>query len=226
MGTVGGVVLAAGRGKRMGAAKLRLEASGVSYLARCVRTLDEGGARPVVCVVGEEDAEWARREASGATILTNSDPARGMLSSVKIGLTALDGCEGIVVFPVDHPEVAARTVRALIREFRESVAEAGALHRKRTDGSRAVAAGGRDVERPGDTPPAVVKPVWDGRSGHPVLIGAALFPGVRAAADDETLRGIIASSGLPVRSLAVEDPGIVRNINTPEDRDQLRRDER
>ncbi len=33
MQTVGGVVLAAGRGKRMGAAKLRLEASGISFLA-------------------------------------------------------------------------------------------------------------------------------------------------------------------------------------------------
>ncbi len=64
-------------------------------------------------------------------------------------------------------------------------------------------------------PDKVVRPLHKGAPGHPVIIPAALD----LDADDhgKGLRGIIQSSGIEVTDLAVGDPGILRNINTPND---------
>jgi molybdenum cofactor cytidylyltransferase len=113
-GTIGGLVLAAGLGSRVGAAKLRLTVDGESFLRLCVRALLGGGADIVACVVSPEHAEWASDEVPDAHIVVNSAYSEEMLSSVRVGVRALSQCQGAVILPVDHPLVTERTVAALL----------------------------------------------------------------------------------------------------------------
>ena len=64
-------------------------------------------------------------------------------------------------------------------------------------------------------PEAIIRPSYYGFSGHPIIIPYSL----NLDADDKNkgLRGIIYHSGLPVYDVQVEDEGIHRNINRPED---------
>ncbi|MBP7117919.1 MAG: NTP transferase domain-containing protein [Candidatus Cloacimonetes bacterium] len=62
-------------------------------------------------------------------------------------------------------------------------------------------------------PGIIVKPVYQGQSGHPVIIPAALD--LSAYDHAEGLRGIIAASPFPKKFVEVEDPGILININHP-----------
>ncbi len=65
------------------------------------------------------------------------------------------------------------------------------------------------------SPEAVIRPVYDGQKGHPVIIPASLD----LESDDQGLglKGIIGNSNLPLIDIPVPDKGILRNINTQED---------
>ena len=64
---------------------------------------------------------------------------------------------------------------------------------------------------------AVVKPSYQNKAGHPVVI-----PSTMAAIVPDTdivggLAKLIADSGLPVAAVAVDDPAVLKNINTMDD---------
>lgn len=60
-------------------------------------------------------------------------------------------------------------------------------------------------------PDTIIKPVFDGHSGHPIIIPDTLD--LNREDSGEGLKGIIRGSGLPCKYIAVDDPGILRNIN-------------
>jgi molybdenum cofactor cytidylyltransferase len=185
-GKIGGLVLAAGMGNRVGTAKLRLVKEGESFLRHCVRALLGGGVDIVVCVVSPENADWAADEVTEGHVVVNNAYSEEMLSSVRVGVRALAQCRGIIVLPVDHPLVTEQTV--------ESLLSAG---RKECD--------------------VVLRPIHGGKPGHPVLIPWSLYPPILASSSSDTLRSIIASSGVTVRDLEVPDGGVLKNVNTPDD---------
>lgn len=59
-------------------------------------------------------------------------------------------------------------------------------------------------------------PTWKGRRGHPALLGRSHVPAVFALPPGEGLRELWHGRGESVRELAVADPGVVANIDTPE----------
>lgn len=62
---------------------------------------------------------------------------------------------------------------------------------------------------------AIVAPVCAGRRGHPVLFGAAHFPALAALTGDTGARALL--RGGRVVEIAVEDPGVLTDIDTPEE---------
>lgn len=66
-----------------------------------------------------------------------------------------------------------------------------------------------------EKPNAIIRPSFYGFSGHPIIIPVSL----NLHGDDQGkgLRGVILHSGLPIVDIQVEDEGIHRNINRPED---------
>jgi len=106
--TVSGIVLAAGAGKRLGGPKAELVVAGERLLDRAVRVLREGGCAEVVAVVR------ADTKVDGAVVVVNSDPDRGMGSSLRLGLAAASGDRAAIVL-VDTPGVTADAVRRTLR---------------------------------------------------------------------------------------------------------------
>lgn len=67
-----------------------------------------------------------------------------------------------------------------------------------------------------DGPDHIVAPTFEGRRGHPVLFGAAWLPALRALSGDEGARAILETAPRLTR-VAVQDPGVVLDVDRPED---------
>ena len=61
----------------------------------------------------------------------------------------------------------------------------------------------------------IAAPLFDGRRGNPVAFGAVHHAALLALDGDQGARRLLASS--PVTTIAVPDPGILRDIDTPGD---------
>lgn len=64
---------------------------------------------------------------------------------------------------------------------------------------------------------AIVVPVFEGKRGHPVGFTAALFAELQALQGDIGARRIVARQAARVLEVAVQDPGILWDIDTPAD---------
>ena len=140
----GAVVLAAGASSRMGRDKSALTLpDGRSFLDAIRATLEQLGIDAVRVVV-------SAGETVPDTVVVNPDPARGMLSSVQCGLSALPaGTDAALVWPVDHPRVELGTVATIIAACR--------AHRA-----------------------PVVVPKHAGKRGHPVMFAGTALAELRA----------------------------------------------
>lgn len=117
MGRVGGLLLAAGEGSRLGQPKALVVVGGVTLAERGVALLRGGGCEPVIVVTGAADVDVA-----GARSVHNRNWRTGMGSSLRAGLAALPAeVDAVVVALVDQPLVEPAAVRRLIAAY-----EAGA----------------------------------------------------------------------------------------------------
>jgi CTP:molybdopterin cytidylyltransferase MocA len=193
------VVLAAGSGTRLGGcAKALLLHEGRTFLEHIVETVEAIRGGPVIVVVGppygDEVAAHARTlEAKfEIKIVTNPDPSRGMASSVALGFAAL------------QPWSRLAPVRdALLWPVDHPFVKAATLEA---------------LMQP--LYADVVRPVYLGRGGHPPLISRGRWK--RFAACDQVdggARGVMAT--LRVIDVVVDDPAVVRDIDTPDDRQAL-----
>ena len=73
------------------------------------------------------------------------------------------------------------------------------------------------VRRLLDSGAALACPVCDGQQGHPLLISAALLPKILADCGEQGLKGAVSRCGAALTAVAVNDPGTLRDADTPED---------
>jgi CTP:molybdopterin cytidylyltransferase MocA len=189
--TVGAVILAAGAGERLGGPKLRLESGGRPFLDCVLAAVTGAGCAPVVCVVRAEDREWSAGRL---------EPAGG---AVVVNPEPERGALSSLRLGLDRLDSCAGALVAAVDHPFVTAATCRAL---------AAAFTAR--------PDAVVKPVWDGRSGHPVVIPRELFARVPREDRAGGLAEVIRGSGLREILLPVDDPGVCRNINFPADLDE------
>jgi CTP:molybdopterin cytidylyltransferase MocA len=109
---IGGLVLAAGEGKRFGGPKALAELDGERLVDRAVRVLSLGGADLVVVVLGAAVVEVPGADA----VVVNGDWSEGMGSSLRAGLAAVEfqSCSAVLVQLVDTVGVRATAVRRLV----------------------------------------------------------------------------------------------------------------
>jgi nicotine blue oxidoreductase len=99
----------------MGRPKALVELDGEPLVSRALRTLAEGGAAPVVVVLGARVAEVRAVLPAGVRAVEAPDWAEGMGASLRAGLAALEDTEAdaAVVHLVDLPGVTAAAVARL-----------------------------------------------------------------------------------------------------------------
>ena len=116
---VAGVILAAGRSRRMGTNKLLLPLKDEPLVRSVVRTAEASGLDPIVVVVGHEaDQVLTALRDLPCRVVENRDYDRGMRSSLGVGLRNVPPiCDGAVVFLADMPLVTPAMVRELLNVF-------------------------------------------------------------------------------------------------------------
>ncbi len=109
-----GVLLAAGGGSRLGTPKAVVELGGRRLADRGADLLRDGGAEPVIVVLGA-----ARVDVPGVLAVHNPDWATGMGSSLAAGLRAVpEDCAAAVIALADQPLIGPGVVRRLIAAYR------------------------------------------------------------------------------------------------------------
>ncbi len=186
-----GLLLAAGGGRRMGRPKALLrDPDGVPFLVRAVGLLREGGCDQVTVVLGAA-ADEARLLLDGSEpvdVVVAEDWDEGMGASLRAGLGALAGsdAEAALVTLVDLPDLSAAVLR------------------------RVVTAGEPTGAR------ALVRATYDGRPGHPVLVGREHWAGVVTTAHgDRGARDYLAAHG--ATACECGDLATGRDVDRPED---------
>ena len=119
---MGGLVLAAGAGSRMGnRPKCLLQLNGVNLLERQLQALTLAGASPIRVVLGHhaerilQDGAVARWDAQP---VLNPQPDDGHVSSLRTGLRALPpDLDAVLVALADQALIDAPAVQALLRAF-------------------------------------------------------------------------------------------------------------
>lgn len=183
---VDGIVLAAGRSTRMGRPKPLLRVGDESFVERAVRVLQEGGCRGIIVVVNDATSEAVRlAEQAGARIVVNDAAESEPIDSIRLALSAL---------PDDTAWVAILPVD-------HPLAEPGTV-------MRLIAA----TQTPGA---AIVRPVCHGAPGHPGLYARRTFDTFARADLEEGAHSVIEAHRDEVVDLAVDDPGVCADLNTP-----------
>jgi molybdenum cofactor cytidylyltransferase len=181
-------VLAAGRSSRMGNNKLLVELAGKPLVRHAVEAVLASPARPVVVVTGNE-AERVRAALAGCDVTFVHNPAfaSGMASSLRAGIAAVPEAAGALVCLGDMPRVTA--------------AHLGAL---------------RDAYRAANDEGAIVVPTCERKRGNPVLWGRRRFAEIATLDGDVGARALIDRYPDSVRWLAIDDPAILVDVDTPE----------
>ena len=191
---IAGLLLAAGGGRRLGGRpKALLEHRGRLLVEHAVGVLRAAGCRRIHVVLGARAAEVrARADLSGCVLVDNPGWAEGMGSSLRAGLGSL----------------ASPGVRAALVSL---------------------------VDQPGIGPAAVtrvlgayedenslVSAAYDGVRGHPVLFGAAHWPGIAATATgDRGARAYLRDHAAGIRLVECADVAAPYDIDTEADLSHL-----
>ncbi len=121
---VGGLVLAAGAGSRMGhRPKCLLQLDGVSLLERQLQALSLAGVSPLWVVLGHH-AQRIQQEAAlprwAAQVVINPAPQNGHVGSLRTGLQALPpDLDAVLVALADQPLIHAQSIQDLLQSFGE-----------------------------------------------------------------------------------------------------------
>jgi molybdenum cofactor cytidylyltransferase len=194
-----GLILAAGESSRMGREKALMPwppipagqaPSRETFLSAAIRSLSRA-TEFVVVVVGENETALAPIiYANGASLVVNPDPRRGQFSSLQVGLREVlnHGRDAAMVTLVDRPPVSSATIDILRQAFSSA-----------------------------DQNIWTVVPEFSGKHGHPYLASREMIEAFLRVPATSTARDIEHQNHKHIQYIAVDDPLIALNINTPED---------
>ncbi len=189
-----GVVLAAGRSRRMGRPKQTLDwpgpddapastivaASFDSIAPHCDHMIVTLGfaARQVRIALGSRGYE---------SILCKSDaPLFASIRAALLHATASDTAASVLLLPADQPGIRTATIHALIGES-------------------------------GRRPALAITPEYQGRGGHPALIPPGIIPKILHNRGEAGLRDFWERFPALRARLPVDDPACARDLDTPEE---------
>jgi len=184
------ILLAAGLSVRMKSSKPLLDFAGMPLLSRLLEECRQSLADTVVVVLGHEKERILEQvDFSGAQVVENPNYKSGQTSSFQSALEAMDpGTEAFLNLPVDHPLVTGKEIDTLIQAYRN-----------RQDSSK------------------IFIPTFEGQEGRPVLFENSLRQEILALEPDEPVNGIIEKFRNLLVHVPVDNPYILKDMDTPED---------
>ncbi len=185
---ISAIVLAAGESRRMGRQKLLLPYGDTTVIDRIVSEVLASEVAQTIVVTGHDvQAVEAAVLGKPVTLVENRQYKDGMLTSIRAGLQSV---------PAE--------AKGFMVVLGDQPSISSALVNHLIDGFRAVEKG-------------IVVPLYDDDTGHPIVISTAYRDEVLTNFDDTGLRGLIYGHPERVHRLPVELPGVLRDMDTPED---------
>jgi molybdenum cofactor cytidylyltransferase len=165
-----------------------LEVGSETFLTRAVRTLLSAGCRRVYAVVNA-GAAWAEAAGRelGIEVVVNERAESEQVDSLRLVLERV---------PADTAAVLVLPVDVPLA----SVETARKL-----------------IDAYNEAPAPLYLPFHNGVAGHPVLLGRELFDDVLYRPLNEGVRTLIMAHARDMREVQVDDPGILIDIDTPDD---------
>jgi CTP:molybdopterin cytidylyltransferase MocA len=193
---IAAIILSAGASRRMGVPKAQLLYRGRSFLQSIRDAASATGLSPEIAVVGPDAGKYlSEYDLRGATVIENPDLESGPLESTILALEEL----------LNRP-VEAAVVWHVDRPH-VAVATVQAL-----------------IDRFHEGGVAIVVPAYEERRGHPVLFGRETWRDILARPAGG-LRTVVRADPGRVGVVAVPDPAVLEDIDTPEDYEALIREE-
>ncbi|MFC1718280.1 NTP transferase domain-containing protein [Candidatus Poribacteria bacterium] len=182
------IILAAGESKRMGKPKLLLPFGETTIIETVVGNAMQSKVDEVLVVLGCNAENIAKKiEGTPAKTSVNPDFRDGMLSSIQWGFKSL---------PED--------TRAAIIMLGDQPLIPGSVIDRVIDAYR-------------QTEKSIVLPVYNKRRGHPILIDMKHREEVKRLSPDVGLRVLVHNHTEDILEVAVDAPGILKDIDTAED---------
>jgi len=183
--------LAAGESKRMGAPKPYMKLEGRTFLEIIASRLENSGVYfPGIIVFNEQHRSLIQSLALPQfDLISNEKQDLGQLYSLHLAMRIIpQEITGILLCLADHPLIKEDTYRRIVE-----------MHLL--------------------FPPKVIIPTYEDRPGHPAIFPRVFFREIQdlAPAKPEGVKNILFDHPEAVIDLPVQDPGILMNLDSPED---------
>jgi molybdenum cofactor cytidylyltransferase len=171
------------------------ESTGQTFLSSAIRSFTSFNDMVIVVAGENESAVAPVVYANAGFLVRNPDPSRGQFSSLQVGLHEVlnRGRDAAMITLVDRPPVGGNTISLLLEAFEAAVRR----------GKWAVI------------------PQFEGKHGHPFLIGRELMEAFLRAPANSNARDIERQHAAYLEYVDVSDPAITLNVDTPQDYAQL-----
>jgi molybdenum cofactor cytidylyltransferase len=181
-------ILAAGESRRMGFPKALMEVRGATFVENLLRATEHPriGVRRVVLGAGAPDIQ-ARLGLTDAQVIVNPGWEAGQLSSIQSAVRDF--------LPFDPEAIIICPVDHPLISPRLVAALIQAF----------------DLQAP-----AVTLPTYQGRRGHPVIFRRDLFDELQQASAGIGARQVVWAHADDIAEVAVEEEGVVLNLNDPD----------
>jgi molybdenum cofactor cytidylyltransferase len=194
---ISGILLAAGESKRMqGAFKPLLKWGKRTVIGECIHQMRNSRLAEIFVVLGHRELDVRQSLAgSGVQYAINKNYQKGMLTSVKSGLSMLSPNEDAVLIAlVDQPMIKSDLINKLILAFEEG--EKG-----------------------------IVLPTYGGKHGHPIIINTGYVDDIMQLDENAEggLRDLINANRGDWLEVAVDTQDVIEDIDSPEDYQRLSR---
>jgi molybdenum cofactor cytidylyltransferase len=194
---VSAVVLAAGMSRRMGTPKQLLLLAGETILERTLKNVRASAISEIVLVLGfaadsvEKEISIDRVKMDRVKIVHNQDYQQGMGTSLRTGLAAVDTRSNAALIVLADQPFVSP----------QTLDQLIACHQ--------------------ETKPQIIIPMYKGFRGNPVLLDRSVFAELQSLTGDVGCRAIFGSHTEDIRKLAVEDIGILLDIDSQEEYQKL-----
>jgi CTP:molybdopterin cytidylyltransferase MocA len=187
--TFGAGIAAAGLSSRMGAFKPLLPLGKGTIIERIILTFLEAGVTDIAVVTGRDASliEEALKNYSISFIFNKDYEHTDMFHSVSLGLAFMADKADCIYFT---PVDVPLFSAATVHLLAGRIQE-GNEH--------------------------IITPVYKGRNGHPLVIRSRAVPELIQCKTDRGLRGAIDAYRGPTGFMDMEDPGVICDLDTPED---------
>jgi len=166
-------------------------AAGGTFLSAAIALLAPSVDVVLVVVGRNEKSLMPIAYANGASLVVNPEPGRGQFSSLQVGVQEVlnRGRDAAMITLVDRPPIRPATLDALVEAFEHALRQ----------GKWAVV------------------PEYRGKHGHPILAGREMIEAFLKAPSSSSARDVEHAHRERIAYVAVDDPLVVANVNTPEE---------